>query len=95
LAEEERRQNHREAIPAWAQESRVDRVEKKQAHSAPYLRAGGVCSTFFSQLSIFRREAAKNRGDWTPLELFLAGVRDWEADPRLRLDDGKPVAYVA
>jgi hypothetical protein len=36
-----------------------------------------------------------SRGDWTPLELFLAGVRGWEAYPRRRLDDGKPVEHVA
>jgi hypothetical protein len=28
------------------------------------------------------------RGDWTPLELFIAGVRGWEAGLRRRLDDG-------
>jgi hypothetical protein len=29
-------------------------------------------------------------GDWTPLELFLAGIRGWEAGLRRRIDDGKP-----
>jgi len=29
------------------------------------------------------------RGDKTAIELFLAGVRDWEAGLRRRLDDGK------
>jgi hypothetical protein len=33
------------------------------------------------------------RGNWTPLELFIAGVRGWEACPR-RLDDGKLVGHV-
>jgi len=28
-----------------------------------------------------------SRGDWTPLELFLAGVRVWEAPLQQRLDD--------
>jgi hypothetical protein len=37
----------------------------------------------------------KSRGDKTQLELFIAGVRGWEAYPRRRLDDGKPVGYVA
>ncbi len=37
----------------------------------------------------------KSRGDKTPLELFIAGVRGWEAYPRRRLDDGKPVEHVA
>ena len=36
-----------------------------------------------------------NRGDKTPLELCIAGVRGWEAYPRRLLDDGKPVAHVA
>ena len=36
----------------------------------------------------------KRRGDKTPLELFIAGVRGWEAYPRRWLDDGKPVGYV-
>jgi hypothetical protein len=27
-----------------------------------------------------------NRGDWTPLERFIAGVRGWEAGLRRRLD---------
>jgi hypothetical protein len=34
----------------------------------------------------------KNRGDWTPLELFLAGVRGWKACLQQligRLADGK------
>jgi hypothetical protein len=35
------------------------------------------------------------RGDKTRLELFIAGVRGWEAYPRRRLDNGKPVGYVA
>jgi hypothetical protein len=33
-----------------------------------------------------------NRGDWTPLELFLAGVRGCEAYPRRRLVEGMPVS---
>jgi hypothetical protein len=37
----------------------------------------------------------KDRGDKTQLELFIAGVRGWEAYPRRRLDDGKPVEHVA
>ena len=35
------------------------------------------------------------RGDKTQLELFIAGVRGWEAYARRRLDDGKPVEHVA
>jgi hypothetical protein len=31
-----------------------------------------------------------NRGDWTPLALFIAGVRGWKAGLRRRLDEGKP-----
>jgi len=34
-------------------------------------------------------------GDKTRLELFVAGVRGWEAYPRRRLDDRKPVEHVA
>ena len=30
-----------------------------------------------------------SRGDKTPLELFIAGVRGWEAELQRRLDDGK------
>jgi hypothetical protein len=37
----------------------------------------------------------KSRGDKTQLELFIAGVRGWEAYPRRRLDDGKLVEHVA
>ena len=33
----------------------------------------------------------KSRGDWTPLELFLADIRGWEAGLRRRIDDGKPL----
>jgi hypothetical protein len=32
-----------------------------------------------------------NRGDWTPLELFLNGIRGWEAGLRRRIDDRKPL----
>jgi hypothetical protein len=32
----------------------------------------------------------KDRGDKTPLELFLAGVRSWEGGLRRQMDDGKP-----
>jgi hypothetical protein len=32
-------------------------------------------------------------GDKTPLELFLDGIRDWEAGLRRRMEDEKPVAY--
>jgi hypothetical protein len=39
--------------------------------------------------------SAKSRGDKTQLELFIAGVRGWEAYPRRRLDDGELVEYVA
>jgi hypothetical protein len=30
----------------------------------------------------------KSRGDWTPLELFIAGVGGWEARLRQRLNGG-------
>jgi hypothetical protein len=30
-----------------------------------------------------------NRGDWTPLELFTAGVRGWKAELRRQLDGDK------
>jgi len=45
-----------------------------------------LLSTLFHQLSI-RRQA--NRGDRTPLELFLAGLAGWDGAIRRRLDDGK------
>ena len=32
--------------------------------------------------------AKQNRGDWTPLELFVAGVGVWEAGLRQCLNDG-------
>jgi hypothetical protein len=32
----------------------------------------------------------KSRGDWTPLELFLAGVQGWEARLGRRLNDAMP-----
>jgi hypothetical protein len=31
----------------------------------------------------------KNRGDKTPLELFLAGIRGWDAEIRLQLTEGE------
>jgi hypothetical protein len=31
----------------------------------------------------------KSRGDKTPIELFIAGIREWKAGVRRRLDDGK------
>jgi hypothetical protein len=32
----------------------------------------------------------KSRGDWTPLELFIAGVRGWDrAEPELRATIGR------
>ena len=31
----------------------------------------------------------RSRGDWTSLELFVAGVRGWEADLRRQMDEGK------
>ena len=40
-------------------------------------------------------KSENSRGDKTPLELFIGGVRGWEAYPRRRLDDGKPVEHVA
>jgi hypothetical protein len=30
-----------------------------------------------------------NRGDWTPLELFIAGVQGWEGHLRRRPEDRK------
>jgi hypothetical protein len=33
----------------------------------------------------------KNPDDKTAIELFVAGVRGWQAGLRRRLDDGKPV----
>jgi hypothetical protein len=30
-----------------------------------------------------------SRGDWTPSELFVVGVRGWEAGLRRRMEDGK------
>src|SRR5262249_2266886 len=41
------------------------------------------------------RRAESSRGDWTPLELLIAGVRGWEGHLQRRLDDGKPFRYVA
>ena len=34
----------------------------------------------------------KSRGDWTPLELLIAGVREWEPGSLRQLEDGKPKA---
>jgi hypothetical protein len=31
-----------------------------------------------------------NRGAWTPLELFIAGLRGWEARLQRRIDNGMP-----
>ena len=35
-----------------------------------------------------------SRGDKTPLELFLDGIRGWQAHLRGRLDDGKPFSEI-
>jgi hypothetical protein len=32
----------------------------------------------------------RNRDDKTAIELFLAGVRGWEAEIRRRMEDGEP-----
>jgi hypothetical protein len=32
----------------------------------------------------------KSRGDWTPLELFVAGVRGWEGHLRKQVRNGSP-----
>jgi hypothetical protein len=32
----------------------------------------------------------KSRGDKTAIELFVTGIRGWEAELRRRLEDGKP-----
>jgi hypothetical protein len=45
-------------------------------------RAGDIPNSI---CALFR----KSRGDKTPLELFTAGVRGWDAGIRRRLDDGK------
>jgi hypothetical protein len=39
-----------------------------------------------------RLEIKNSRGDKTAIELFVAGVRHWEAGVRRRLDDGKSKA---
>jgi hypothetical protein len=36
--------------------------------------------------------AKKDRGDKTPLELFLAGIASWDAVSRRRMEDGNPVS---
>jgi hypothetical protein len=38
-----------------------------------------------SRALFFRPLAEKNRGDWTPLELFVVGVQGWKAELRRRL----------
>jgi hypothetical protein len=37
----------------------------------------------------------QSRGDKTAIELFVAGVRGWQAGLRRRPDDGKPAGHVA
>ena len=34
-----------------------------------------------------------SRGDWTPLELFIAGVRGWEAGSRRFIDTSDSCKY--
>jgi hypothetical protein len=38
-----------------------------------------------------KQRCEKNsRGDWTPLELFVAGVRGWEGHLRKQVRNGSP-----
>jgi hypothetical protein len=39
--------------------------------------------------SIFSASGRKNPGDWTPLELFVTGVREWENGLLRQLEEGK------
>jgi hypothetical protein len=32
-----------------------------------------------------------SRGDWTPLELFLGGIRGWDGSLRRHLENGKSI----
>jgi len=34
--------------------------------------------------------SGKSRGDWAPLELFVGGVRGWEAALRQQVRNGSP-----
>ena len=55
----------------------------------------GVCHSDLSVLSntkewdiLFRRMSPRSRGDKTAIELFIAGIRGWEAGLRRCLNDG-------
>jgi hypothetical protein len=39
--------------------------------------------------SLLLQRGLHSRGDKTAIELFLAGIRGWEAGLRRRMDDGK------
>ena len=60
---------------------RIDRVET---------RSWFVLLTTFSSLLSPIFGGAENRGDKTAIELFVVGVRGWEAGLRRRLDNGEP-----
>lgn len=44
---------------------------------------------FLRSTLYFWPSTAKNRDDRMPIELFIAGVRGWDAGLQLRLNDGK------
>jgi hypothetical protein len=78
----------------------LKRIAKKSISRFVSPEESAVASQKFKPVaSCFRNQRRdlslrNSRGDRTPLELFIAGVRGWEAYPRRRLDDGKSVGQV-
>jgi hypothetical protein len=67
------------------------RLSKIAAQFEPTLHGATLVSEMRKPFDVLAEGlVSKNsRGDKTPLELFLAGIRGWEAGHRSWLDDGR------
>src|SRR5262249_17736661 len=72
----------------WLRSQFLDSCRQRNP-ALPLKRSNPVAGCFRNQWRDLRLQ--KNRGAWEPLELFLGGVRDWEAGLRRALSQ---VAHV-
>jgi hypothetical protein len=63
-------------------------ARKNLPSRAPPDSAGQDSETFSETERLLNRRKC-NRGDWTPLELFIAGVRGWEGHLRWQFENSK------
>ena len=69
----------RKLLDRPAKNRRLDGIPTKQLLSRDSDRHDGA-------VVLESHHIQNRRGDWTPLELFLTGIRGWEVAVRLRLD---------